>query len=158
MPVTAYIGLGANLGPREATLSWAIAALRATPGIAVAQVSDFITTHPVGGPAAQPDYLNAAAALEVTLSPTELLQVLLELERQAGRERSQEVRFGPRKLDLDVLLYGDLVLHVPHLTIPHPRMHERGFVLQPLLQIAPTLQHPIFGTTVAQMYAALHTP
>jgi 2-amino-4-hydroxy-6-hydroxymethyldihydropteridine diphosphokinase len=129
--VRAYVGLGANLGEREATIRRALALLAADPGIEVASVSTLRETDPVGY-ADQPRFLNGAAALETTLSARELLSVLLAVERELGRDRSHEARFGPRTIDLDLLLYGNAVVDEPGLTVPHPRLAERTFVLEPL--------------------------
>src|SRR5689334_24340244 len=130
MSITAYIALGSNLGDRRDYLDRALQALKQRPGIIVRQVSSYYETAPVGGPPGQGDFLNAAAELHTDLKPKELLQTLLEIERQLGRVR--EVPMGPRTVDLDLLLYGDLIRDEIELTIPHPRMHERLFVLQPL--------------------------
>jgi 2-amino-4-hydroxy-6-hydroxymethyldihydropteridine diphosphokinase len=131
---TAYIGLGSNLGDREATIEAAIAAL---PGVVA--VSRLRETEPVGV-LDQPPFLNGAAALETTLSPRELLGTLLAIERELGRERRE--RWGPRTIDLDLLLYGDAVVDEPGLTVPHPRLHERHFALEPLHELDPELVVP----------------
>jgi 2-amino-4-hydroxy-6-hydroxymethyldihydropteridine diphosphokinase len=145
----AYIGLGANLGQREQTLRAALAELGRRPGVRVVRASSFIETAPVGGPPGQPPYLNAAAELRTTLGPEELLSALQQVEDAFGRTR--EVRWGPRTLDLDLLLYEDLVVDTPALQVPHPRMHERRFVLEPLCEIAPEAVHPVLGRTVREM-------
>ena len=132
---TAFIGLGANLGDRSATLSAALDRLDRVEGIRVVTRSSFHETAPVGGPAGQPMYLNAAAKLETTLEPHALLSVLQQIELEFGRQRLE--RWGPRTLDLDLLLYDSLVIETPELTLPHPLMHERPFVLAPLAEIAP---------------------
>src|SRR5262249_16925250 len=119
MSVTAYIALGTNLGDRQVNLDRALEMLRATPGITVGPVSTYHETDPVGGPPDQGKYLNAAAALETSLSPHELLRVLLDIENQLGRVRNE--RFGPRTIDLDLLLYGNQTCQTPELTLPHPR-------------------------------------
>lgn len=127
----AYVGVGSNLGDREATIRAAIDAL---PGvIAVSQLRE---TDPVGV-TDQPAFLNGAVALETELSPRELLDRLLAVERELGRERRE--RWGPRTIDLDLLLYGDEAIDEAGLTVPHPRLHERRFVLEPLADIAPAL-------------------
>ena len=130
----AYIGVGANLGDREATIRAALAAL---PG--VVGVSQLRETDPVGV-VDQPPFLNGAAALETDFSPRELLDALLAVERELGRERRE--RWGPRTIDLDLLLYGDETIDEPGLTIPHPRLHERRFALEPLLDLDPELAIP----------------
>jgi 2-amino-4-hydroxy-6-hydroxymethyldihydropteridine diphosphokinase len=134
MTTLTYIGLGSNLGDRRGYLEQALSLLRETPGIEVLRVSSFFETAPVGGPAGQGPYLNAAAAIRTSLPPTDLLKRLLAIESACGRVRAE--RFGPRTLDLDLLLYGDVVLDSADLTVPHPRLHERLFVLQPLAEIA----------------------
>jgi 2-amino-4-hydroxy-6-hydroxymethyldihydropteridine diphosphokinase len=139
----AYAGLGANLGEREVTLRAALAALGATEGVEVVAVSAFRETDPVGY-LDQPRFLNGAAALETTLSPRELLDALLAVERSLGRTR-EGPRFGPRTIDLDLLLYGDEALDEPGLTIPHPRLHERAFALEPLAELDPDLVVPGHG-------------
>jgi 2-amino-4-hydroxy-6-hydroxymethyldihydropteridine diphosphokinase len=150
--VTAYIALGSNLGDRAAHVQFALHELARSPETVVTAASDFIETEPVGGPS-QPAYLNAAAALSTRLPPRELLNHLLEIEQRRGRTRSAESRWGPRTLDLDLLLFGALVANEPGLAIPHPRLHERRFVLEPLAQIAPGAIIPTLGITVAD---ALH--
>lgn len=144
MKATAYIGLGANLGDRERTLRRALDLLAARAGVAVDAVSTFRETEPVGY-LDQPRFLNGAARLETELTPRELLAALLDVERQLGRDRSgprSAVRWGPRTVDLDLLLYDDLELDEDGLTVPHPRLHERGFVLEPLAELAPGLVVP----------------
>ena len=130
----AYVGLGANLGDREATVRRALELLGA------ARVSTLIETEPWGF-ADQPRFLNAVAELETAESPRVLLDRLLEIERELGRTR-EGPRYGPRTIDLDLLLYGDLELDEPGLTVPHPRLHERLFVLEPLAELAPELVVP----------------
>jgi 2-amino-4-hydroxy-6-hydroxymethyldihydropteridine diphosphokinase len=132
----AYLALGSNLGDRAAHLQAAVDALAATPGVRVVAVSRVYETAPVGGPE-QGDYLNAVLAVDTDLAPMQLLEAAQECERRAHRVR--DVRFGPRTLDVDVLLYDDVHLDDPVLTIPHPRMWERGFVLAPLHDVAPDL-------------------
>ncbi|SAI65821.1 2-amino-4-hydroxy-6-hydroxymethyldihydropteridinepyrophosphokinase [Bordetella ansorpii] len=134
-PVRAYIGLGSNLGDSIATLTAALADLAATPGILACQVSPWYRSAPVD--AAGPDFINAAAALDTTLSPLELLDVLQAIELRHGRLRPY--RHAPRTLDLDLLMHGDARLDTQRLTLPHPRMHERAFVLLPLRDLAPQL-------------------
>jgi 2-amino-4-hydroxy-6-hydroxymethyldihydropteridine diphosphokinase len=133
----AYVGLGANLADREGTIRAAVAEL---PDVVA--VSTLRETDPVGI-TDQPRFLNGVAALETNLTPRELLDVLLAVERRLGRERLE--RWGPRTIDLDLLLYGDEVIDEEGLTVPHPRLHERRFVLEPLADLAPSLVVPGLG-------------
>jgi 2-amino-4-hydroxy-6-hydroxymethyldihydropteridine diphosphokinase len=138
--VRAYIGLGANLGDREAMLRRAIELLGAEPGIEVVAVSTLRETDPVGY-LDQPRFLNGAVAVETELEPRELLERLLAVERALGRDRSGP-RYGPRTIDIDLLLYGDRVVDEPRLTVPHPRLAERAFALEPLAELDPGLVLP----------------
>jgi 2-amino-4-hydroxy-6-hydroxymethyldihydropteridine diphosphokinase len=144
----AYVGLGANLGDREATIREALAELSAAPALQVVAVSALRETDPVGY-LDQPPFLNGAAALETALAPQELLTLLLDVERRLGRVRGDGPRFGPRTLDLDLLLYGAERLVEPDLVLPHPRLHERAFVLEPLAELDPSLEVPGKGTVSA---------
>lgn len=152
-PTTAYVALGANLGDRAHNLRDALRRLGATPGVRVTRVSTFVENPSVGGPPDAPPFLNGAAAVETTLDPHALLTRLLEIERELGRVRGE--RNDPRTVDLDLILYGDLILDAPHLTLPHPRMHERPFVLGPLAEIAGDAQHPVRRTSIRDMLAAV---
>jgi 2-amino-4-hydroxy-6-hydroxymethyldihydropteridine diphosphokinase len=153
---TAYIGMGGNLaswaGAPEATL--AAAALRLESLGRVARLSSLYSTAPVGF-AAQPRFVNAVVALETELEPRELLEGLLAIEQEFGRDRSAGIANGPRTLDLDILLFGGLKISEPGLEIPHPRLAERAFVLVPLNEIAPEVLVPGSRETVAQLFASL---
>ena len=137
--VTAFLGLGANLGDRASSLRAALRALHAPPSLEVVRASTFYETAPVGV-TGQPDFLNAVAEVRTTLPPAALLARLLGVEQQLGRVRTE--RWGPRVIDIDILLYGDQALALPGLTVPHPRAAERSFVLQPLAEIAPDARFP----------------
>jgi 3-oxoacyl-[acyl-carrier protein] reductase len=159
MAVIAYVALGSNLGDRQAQLERALALLQLQPGVHVGRVSSFCETEPVGGPVGQDRYLNAVTEVRTDLTAAELLQVLLGIEGQLGRVRGE--RWGPRLIDLDLLLYGIDVfeLHQPgiDLSVPHPRMHERRFVLEPLAEIAPLAVHPILKSTAADLLRRLNS-
>jgi len=149
--VKAYVGLGSNLGDREATIRRAVELLGERPGVEVVAVSTLRDTDPVGYED-QPRFLNGAVALEVDLPPRALLEELLAVERELGRDRPQETRWGPRTIDLDLLLYGEETVDEPGLTVPHPRLAERQFVLEPLYELAPELTLPD-GRTVRDLAA-----
>lgn len=149
----AYVGLGANLGPREATLARAVELLGAVDGVDVLAVSQLRETDPVGV-VEQPRFLNGAALLETSLAPRELLDALLRVERELGRVRDG-TRWGPRAIDLDLLLYGDEVVDEPGLRVPHPRLHEREFALEPVAELDPELEIPGRGR-VSDLLARLH--
>lgn len=154
MYVEAAIALGSNVGDRLGAIHRAFDALAALPSTALVARSDVIETRPVG-PVAQSDFLNAAALLRTGLAARALLEALLRLEQEQGRDRSGAPRWGPRRLDLDLLLYGDAIIAEPGLTVPHPHMHERRFVLEPLSQIAASMVHPVLGRTVEDMVGDL---
>ena len=145
---TAYIALGSNLGDRGETIMMAIKMISEIAGIKVRRISQFVETNPAGGPADQPKYFNAAAKIETYLSPHQLLKELQDVERALGRRRRDEQRWGPRTCDLDILLMGQMVVQSEELTIPHPRMHERFFVLRPLSDIAADVVHPLLKKTI----------
>jgi 2-amino-4-hydroxy-6-hydroxymethyldihydropteridine diphosphokinase len=140
----AFVGLGSNLGDRERTLERAVEALGQLPGTTVRAVSSFRDTDPVGM-VDQPRFLNGAVELETNLSPRELLAALLEIEGSLGRDRAGVPPGGPRTLDLDLLLYGAAEIDEPGLRVPHPRLGERRFVLEPLLELDPALKAPAEG-------------
>jgi 2-amino-4-hydroxy-6-hydroxymethyldihydropteridine diphosphokinase len=149
-----YIGLGSNVGDRRATVRRALDLLEQRGGVHVTAVSQLIETAPTGGPVQQNNYVNGVAEIETALEPTELLHALAEIETFCGRNRATEERWGPRTCDLDILLMGDLVMRMPELIIPHPRMHVRLFVLRPLAELAPQAVHPVLGKTIAELLAA----
>ncbi len=144
----AYIALGSNLGDKKGYLDLAVQRLTDAEGCHVEQVSDYIVTAPYGG-VAQDDFLNGCLELSTLLTPEELLELLHEIEAAADRKR--EIHWGPRTLDLDILLYDDLTMDSQDLTIPHVEMHKRDFVLIPLAQIAPWVRHPVLGKSVQEM-------
>ena len=137
--VVAYLGIGSNLGDRLAYLQLAVDGLAASAGVTVVAVSPVYETEPVGGPE-QPEYLNAVVAVETTLDPRALLHVAQSLESEAARVRRE--RWGPRTLDVDVLLVDEVALDTADLVVPHPRMYERGFVMAPLADLAPAVRLP----------------
>jgi 3-oxoacyl-[acyl-carrier protein] reductase len=151
--IRAYLALGSNLGDRQRFLDDAVARLRAAAGLAIRRVSTYYETAPVGGPVDSGAYLNAVAEADTSLSPEQLLATLLDVERQLGRVRSEPN--APRTLDLDLLLYGDLIRPGPDPVVPHPRMADRRFVLQPLADLTPDLTPPGAKRTVAEILAAL---
>jgi 2-amino-4-hydroxy-6-hydroxymethyldihydropteridine diphosphokinase len=151
--IRAHVGLGANLGDRERTLRVAVDELGSEPGIEVVAVSTLRETDPVGV-GNQPRFLNGAVAVDTTLTPEQLLERLLALEHRFGRVRTPG-EHGPRTLDLDLLLYGDLAIDEPGLTVPHPRLHERRFVLEPLAELDPGLVIPGRGS-VESLLAGVH--
>jgi 2-amino-4-hydroxy-6-hydroxymethyldihydropteridine diphosphokinase len=149
---TAYIGIGSNLGDRRVIIRRAIDALNALDGVTVVAQSELYETEPVGGPP-QPDYLNGVIGVDTSLSPQQLLDELLGIEHDLDRTR--RAPNAPRTIDLDLLLYGDTVIDEEALRVPHPRMHERWFVLKPLADIAPDARHPTLNVTVHELLGRL---
>ena len=147
--VIAAVALGSNLGDRRSHLDYAISRLKAT--LANLRASRCYETEPVGAPGPQPLFLNAAAVGETSLSAAELLAALMAIEQERGRERP--FQNAARTLDLDLILFGDLVMETPALTVPHPRFRERRFVLEPLAEIAAQLVDPVTGSTVGELLA-----
>jgi 2-amino-4-hydroxy-6-hydroxymethyldihydropteridine diphosphokinase len=151
--VTAFLGLGANLGGRLATLQGARQALADHPQVELAASSPLYETAPVGGPAGQQLYFNAVLQINTTLPPRPLLAHCQAVEEVFGRQR--EERWGARTLDIDLLLYGPLQLDEPDLQLPHPRLHQRRFVLAPLAELAPQLPHPRLGSRIDHLLGTL---
>lgn len=152
MPMTLiYLALGTNLGDRLENLHQAVLAL--APPVRVLRLSPLYQTAPWGY-RDQPDFLNQAVEAETELEPQALLEHLKEIERRMGRQKT--IRYGPRSIDLDILFYGQQVIDLPGLVIPHPRLHERAFVLAPLADLAPAFVHPLLRQTVSQLLAAVN--
>ena len=152
-PVIAYVGLGANVGDPRRQLAEALKRLHAAVEVEVTRVSTFYRNPPLG-PANQPWYVNAAARVRTRLGPEELLQLLQQVETAMGRVRGE--RWGPRRLDLDLLLYNGEVIFAADLVVPHPEMHRRVFVLVPLAEIAPQAWHPVMGKSAGEMLSELN--
>jgi len=148
-PSTAHIGIGSNLGNREQTIARALEKLNNDPNVQVIAVSQRIATQAHGGPANQPDFLNAAVQITTTLTPEQLLSLLQKIENDLGRIRDEH--WGSRTIDLDLLLFSDRIIETPQLKVPHPLLHTRRFVLQPLAQIAPATIHPQLQQTIQQL-------
>ncbi|MXX38270.1 MAG: 2-amino-4-hydroxy-6-hydroxymethyldihydropteridine diphosphokinase [Gemmatimonadetes bacterium] len=153
MPERAYIAIGSNLGDRRAYLEAGLKEVASLPNTRLAEVSHAYETPPMG-PVAQPDFLNAVFAIKTSLAPVSLLEALLAAEKKHQRQRP--IHWGPRTLDLDLLLYGEYIFKSATLTLPHPHMHERSFVLVPLCEIAPRLCHPVTGRPFAEYLATLN--
>jgi 2-amino-4-hydroxy-6-hydroxymethyldihydropteridine diphosphokinase len=149
---TAYLGLGSNLGNRLAFLRGGRDTLTNQPGIELIRTSGVYETEAVGGPPDNPAFLNAVMQIQTSLEPDQLLAACLAAESEFGRTRP--ARWAPRTLDIDILFYANQIVCAEHLTIPHPRLQERPFVLAPLLDIAPDLKHPLLEQTIAELAAA----
>ncbi len=146
---TAYIALGSNLGGREKSLRDALEKLNQLNGTRVLKVSSFLENPAVGGPADSPPFINAAAELQSDLDAHSLLKEMLSIEQSLGRYRNQ--KWGPRTIDLDLLLFDDQIIQTDGLIVPHPLMHQREFVLKPLAEIAPEKMHPLLQRTIRQL-------
>ena len=149
----AFLGFGGNIGDPLSQFRHARQQLTAHPEVIVIGSSPLYRTPAVGGPAGQPDYLNAVIQIDTRLSPHELLHLFHQIEDAAGRRR--DIHWGPRTLDIDLLFVDDLVMDDPLLTLPHPRLHQRHFVLLPLRELAPQLRHPVLKKTITQLLSDL---
>ncbi len=154
MSTDAYIAVGSNLGDRESIIQSAIRAIQVHEDLEIVLVSAMIETSPVGD-IEQGAYLNGMIHLRTSLDARDLLSVMLGIESAHGRDRDHEQRWGPRTLDLDLIVFGDRVIDEPGLVVPHPRMHERLFVLEPLTEIAPDIMLPVHNQTPRQLLRAL---
>ncbi|NLF82638.1 MAG: 2-amino-4-hydroxy-6-hydroxymethyldihydropteridine diphosphokinase [Candidatus Gastranaerophilales bacterium] len=154
---TAYICAGSNIGDRVGYLQQANMLLKDTPGITVLDISSIYETEPVGYKD-QEWFANAVIKIETDLEPHDLLTECMRIEKQLGRDRSIEERWGPRTLDLDILFYDDRIIAEEDLRIPHPRMHERAYALVPMLELDPDFVHPILGKTVVDLHNELEEP
>lgn len=147
----AWIGLGSNLGNPLMACCRAVERLRSHPGLRLVAKSPFYWTQPVGPVPGQPWFINGVVAVETCMGPQALLRLLFEIEFSLGRRRAGVIRWGPRRMDLDLLLHGDRVIRTADLTLPHSQLHKRRFVLQPFFDVAPDWVHPVYGKTIDTM-------
>jgi len=152
---TAYIGLGSNLGDRRGLIGQALSLLEACPEVELSGVSHLMTTAAVGGPSDQDDFLNAVARITCRLSAEDLLKRLLEIEDRLGRRRVE--KWGPRTIDLDILLFGDRIIDKKDLKVPHPLMSSRSFVMTPMVELAGDVVHPQLGKTMREILNLLES-
>jgi len=145
-----YVGIGSNLGPRRKNIDLALSYLKQEKAIKIAKISPLYNTKPVGGPK-QPEFLNGVLYLRTTVAASGLLEILKTVEKRLGR-KANNPKWEPRKMDLDILFYDDFVVNTKKLVIPHPLMHKRGFVLVPLVEIAPYVRHPVLKKTVKRLF------
>ena len=148
-----YIGIGSNLGDRQANIEKTLSLLREVKNLEVKRVSSLCETRPVGGPPDQGDFLNAVLEADTSILPLELLAKLKSIEKRLGRKKG--ISNGPRPIDLDLLFYDDVVIKGKELEIPHPKLHERFFVLKPLVEIAPGLIHPVLNKEARQLLSEI---
>jgi len=149
----AWIGLGSNIGDRRSAIFEALERIDELDGVSVARVSTILESTPVDVED-QPDFANAVARIRTELPPEALLALLLRVEQDMGRTRAGAIPRGPRSIDLDLLFHGDLIMEAPTLVLPHPRLHERAFVLLPMVELAPDFRHPAIGRTMQELLAA----
>ncbi|MEE2907131.1 MAG: 2-amino-4-hydroxy-6-hydroxymethyldihydropteridine diphosphokinase [Planctomycetota bacterium] len=152
MTLQGFIGLGSNLGDRVTVILQAVEAIDDTPGVSVRRLSTLLETSPVGDHE-QPDFLNAVAEVRSNLSAVEMMDILLSIEHQLGRDRTDGIQGGPRTIDLDLLIWGDVVQESPGLRLPHPRLPDRAFVLVPMVELAPEFVHPTLGKVMRDLLA-----
>jgi 2-amino-4-hydroxy-6-hydroxymethyldihydropteridine diphosphokinase len=152
-PVKVYLALGSNLGDRGANIRFAVEKISRLPTTVMLAVSSLLENPAVGGPPDSPPFLNAVAVIQTQIAAEPLLEALLTVEQSLGRLRVQ--KWEPRPIDLDIILYGDQIIHSQSLSVPHPMMHQRRFVLQPLVEIAPEVIHPSLKKTASQLLAEL---
>jgi 2-amino-4-hydroxy-6-hydroxymethyldihydropteridine diphosphokinase len=154
-----FLGLGSNVGDRLASLESALVKIAELPDCRLLRTSGFYETRPIGGPSGQANYLNAVCQIRARFSPPELLAATQRVERELGRRREEEPeRWGPRRIDIDILLWGESVLDRPELVIPHPRLAERAFVLAPLAELAPDAMHPTTGLRMRELLERMAGP